>query len=99
MLPTIVGRRLSAGMDLYFERHDGEAATIEDFVVASRTTSGATCPFMRWYAQAGTPTVTVTEDWNDNGGRGGTLTLTFEQATPSTPKTRNCPCRFPFGWG
>ena len=44
------------GMDLYFERHDGEAATIEDFVACFAETSGRDlADFMRWYNQPGTP--------------------------------------------
>ena len=50
-------------MDLYFERHDGEAATVEQFVQCFADASGATLTqFMRWYRQAGTPEVIVTGD-------------------------------------
>ena len=43
MIQTLLGPDLfRRGMDLYFERHDGEAATVEDFVPASPTRAGAT---------------------------------------------------------
>jgi aminopeptidase N len=43
-------------MDLYFERHDGEAATVEDFLACFADASGRDlAQFMRWYSQAGTP--------------------------------------------
>ena len=48
-------------MDLYFERHDGEAATVEDFVACMADASGRDLkPFFRWYRQAGTPEVRAT---------------------------------------
>ena len=57
MIETILGReKFRAGMDLYFERHDGEAATVEDFVSSMADASGEDLEqFMRWYEQAGTP--------------------------------------------
>lgn len=61
MIETLIGRdKFRAGMDLYFERHDGEAATVEQFVQCFADVSGRDMTqFMRWYAQAGTPEVTV----------------------------------------
>ncbi len=48
-------------MDLYFERHDGEAATVEDFVKVFEDVSGRDLQqFALWYHQAGTPNITVT---------------------------------------
>jgi aminopeptidase N len=61
MVHSLIGaKKFRAGMDLYFARHDGEAATVEQFIrcfadVSSRDMT----QFMRWYAQAGTPEVTV----------------------------------------
>ena len=57
MLQTLLGRDgFRKGMDLYFERHDGEAATVEDFVAAMADASGRDLSqFMLWYDQAGTP--------------------------------------------
>ncbi|MBH1992552.1 MAG: aminopeptidase N [Sphingomonadaceae bacterium] len=59
MLALILGpERFRAGSDLYFDRHDGEAATCEDFVVAMEDGGGIDLTqFRRWYAQAGTPHV------------------------------------------
>ena len=61
MLDTILGRdRFRAGTDTYFARHDGQAVTIEDFVVALEDANGVELStFRRWYEQAGTPRVTV----------------------------------------
>jgi aminopeptidase N len=61
MIKTIIGPDLfRKGMDLYFERHDGEAATIEQFVQCFADASGRDfSQFMRWYSQAGTPEVTA----------------------------------------
>jgi aminopeptidase N len=61
MIKTLLGPDLfRKGMDLYFERHDGEAATIEQFVQCFADASGKNfAQFMRWYSQAGTPEVTA----------------------------------------
>src|SRR5712672_1010083 len=62
MLQTLVGAdKFRAGMDLYFERHDGEAATIEQFVQCFADAAHVDLTqFMLWYAQAGTPEIVVT---------------------------------------
>jgi len=61
MLKRLIGAEaFRAGMDLYFERYDGSAATVEDFIGCFAAASGRDLrPFMRWYTQAGTPKVTV----------------------------------------
>jgi aminopeptidase N len=61
MLKRLIGAHaFRAGMDLYFERCDGTAATVEDFIGCFETVSGRDLSqFMRWYEQAGTPKVTV----------------------------------------
>ena len=61
MVQTLLGReKFRAGMDLYFARHDGEAATVEQFIQCFADASGHDLTqFMRWYSQAGTPEVTV----------------------------------------
>ena len=61
MIKTLLGpETFRKGMDLYFERHDGEAATIEQFVQCFADASGKDfTQFMRWYSQAGTPEVTA----------------------------------------
>ena len=69
------------GSDLYFERHDGEAATCEDFVKAMEDGAGLDLTqFRRWYEQAGTPQVTV-----EQRHEGDRLTLTLTQVVPATP--------------
>ena len=62
MLKTLLGPEMfRQGMDLYFTRHDGEAATIEQFVQCFADVSRADlAQFMLWYSQAGTPEVVVT---------------------------------------
>ncbi len=84
MIHTLIGATaFRAGCDLYFERHDGQAVTIEDFVAAMEDASGIDLArFRRWYAQAGTPEITV-EDTHDPAT--GTYTLTVRQHTPPTP--------------
>ena len=61
MLKRLIGAEaFRAGMDLYFERYDGHAATVEDFIGCFETVSGRDLSqFMRWYDQAGTPKITV----------------------------------------
>jgi aminopeptidase N len=84
MLKTLLGpQAFRAGMDLYFERCDGTAATVEDFLAAFATASGRDLTaFARWYAQAGTPTV-MAKGHYDAGARRYRLELT--QTTPPTP--------------
>jgi aminopeptidase N len=70
-------------MDLYFARHDGDAATVEDFIACFEDASGRDLKqFMTWYAQAGTPEI-VCELKHDAAGR--TAELTLSQVLPSTP--------------
>jgi aminopeptidase N len=72
-----------AGADLYFDRHDGQAVTCEDFVKAMEDASGADLSHFRlWYEQAGTPRVTARLE-HDAGSRAATLHLA--QTIPPTP--------------
>ena len=82
MLKTLVGdAAYEHALDLYFDRHDGEAATIEDWLKAFEDTTGRDLgQFKRWYSQAGTPRLTVREEYAD-----GTYTLHFKQETAPTP--------------
>ncbi len=84
MIETLIGRdAFRKAMDLYFERHDGEAATTEDFVRAMADTSGRDLDrFFAWYEQAGTPEVVVSERYNE---KARTYDLTLEQVTAPTP--------------
>ncbi|QYZ71153.1 aminopeptidase N [Neotabrizicola shimadae] len=82
MLKRLVGDEgYATALDLYFTRHDGEAATIEDWLKVFEDATGRDLTqFARWYTDAGTPRVTVSDDWQD-----GTYTLTFRQETQPTP--------------
>ncbi|MEM6324439.1 MAG: aminopeptidase N [Pseudomonadota bacterium] len=73
MLKTLVGDAgYAKALDLYFERHDGDAATIEDWLAVFTDATGRDLSqFKRWYTQAGTPRLTVEEAW-----------------TPETPPSR-----------
>lgn len=84
MMQTLLGKDgFNAGLDLYFERHDGQAVTCDDFVAAMADANGRDLThFKRWYAQSGTPEVTITSDY-DPVAR--THTLTLEQLTRATP--------------
>jgi aminopeptidase N len=84
MMHTMLGaERFRAGTDLYFERHDGEAATCEDFVRAMEEGGGADFSRLRlWYAQAGTPKVTASLDHPPESSR---ATLRLAQQVPPTP--------------
>ena len=84
MLHTLLGpQKFRAGCDLYFTRHDGTAATCEDFVLAMEDASGIDLTrFRLWYSQAGTPRVRATLTHEPAGGR---ALLTLEQTVPPTP--------------
>jgi len=79
------------GSDLYFDRHDGQAATTEDFVRAMEEASGTDLTqFRRWYSQAGTPQLRVREQFD---AAAQTYTLQVEQSCPPTPEQ---PVKEPF---
>ncbi|ANY19147.1 Aminopeptidase N [Tsuneonella dongtanensis] len=82
MMRTMAGpERFRKGTDLYFQRHDGEAATCEDFVTAIEQGADLDLTqFRLWYSQAGTPKVEV-----DLAHEGETATLTLRQSVPPTP--------------
>jgi len=84
MLHTLLGeQQFRAGSDLYFERHDGEAVTTDDFVAAMEAVSGRDLTqFKRWYDQGGTPEVQVLSSYDAQHKR---YTLTFTQSCPPTP--------------
>ena len=97
MIHTLLGEEMfRKGMDHYFELHDGEACTIEDFVNCFADVSGREfSQFMLWYEQAGTPTVTVNSDYKD-----GVLTLELTQTVPDTPgQTNKKPMVIPLSFG
>ena len=86
MLRILVGdTAYKTALDLYFDRHDGQACTIEDWLqVFTDTTAQDFSQFKLWYSQAGTPRVTVDESFAD-----GTYCLTLRQSTPPTPGQPN----------
>jgi aminopeptidase N len=84
MLHTMLGpEKFRAATDLYFERHDGQAATCEDFIRAMEDASGEDLSqFRLWYSQAGTPRIRAVLEHEPGGGR---ARLTLEQRVPPTP--------------
>jgi aminopeptidase N len=84
MLKTLIGPdAFRSGMDLYFERWDGHATTVEEFIRCfEEASSRDLSDFFAWYEQAGTPRVTLKSDY-DEAAR--TLTLNLSQETPPTP--------------
>lgn len=95
MMHTLLGEeKFQAGMRLYFERHDGSAATCDDFVQAMQDASGIDLSHFRlWYSQSGTPELTVTDHYDAATQR---YTLTLKQATPATrDQTEKQPLHIP----
>jgi aminopeptidase N len=91
MIKEIVGaEKFRKGSDLYFSRHDGEAATVDQFVKAMEDTSGADLSqFRRWYSDAGTPTIKVKEKFESAGA----YSLKLTQSTKPTPNQNEKPAR------
>jgi aminopeptidase N len=90
MIATLLGPKdFRRGMDLYFKRHDGEAATVEDFIACFATVSKRDLSqFMIWYGQAGTPSLVCNLRYD---ARAQTADLTIEQVlepTPGQPKKK-----------
>ncbi len=88
MIRTLLGDALfRKGMDLYFDRHDGQAATVEQFVQCFAEVSGRDfSQFMRWYSQAGTPELVITPHYD---GDAATYRLDIVQTIPPTPGQPN----------
>jgi aminopeptidase N len=84
MIQQLLGEEdFRKGSDLYFERHDGQAATCEDFVLAMEQASGKDLgQFRRWYSQSGTPVLDVSDSYDQDAQR---YTLTVKQSCRSTP--------------
>ncbi|MDJ0034286.1 aminopeptidase N [Pantoea allii] len=87
MLHTLLGEEnFQKGMQLYFERHDGSAATCDDFVQAMEDASNIDLSqFRRWYSQSGTPTLSVRDDYNPELEQ---YTLHVTQHTPPTAEQK-----------
>ncbi len=99
MIQTLLGpERFRQGMDLYFDRHDGDAATVDQFVQCFADASGRDLSsFMRWYAQAGTPEVTAQ---GQHDAARATYRLDLSQRVPPTPnQPEKAPMLIPLGVG
>lgn len=97
MLKTLVGdAAYTAALAEYFARHDGQAVTIEDWLKVFEDVTGRDLTqFKRWYTDAGTPRLHVSDSWQD-----GTYTLQFRQETPPMPgKPDNEPRVIPIAVG
>ncbi|ARC38023.1 aminopeptidase N [Paracoccus yeei] len=90
MLKRLVGDEgYASALDLYFKRHDGQACTIEDWIAVFQDATGRDLTqFKRWYTDAGTPRLSLVEEWD-----AGTLTLHFRQETAPTPGQAEKPPR------
>lgn len=84
MIHTLLGKEnFRKGSDLYFQRHDGQAVTCDDFVAAMQDASGIDLSqFKRWYSQAGTPCLEVRDEYD---AAQQSYTLHFKQSCPATP--------------
>ncbi|MDP6418571.1 MAG: aminopeptidase N [Candidatus Krumholzibacteria bacterium] len=84
MYQTLLGRDgFRKGMDLYFDRHDGQAVSTDDFLAAMADANGRDLSqFSLWYEQAGTPTVRAERSWDEESR---SFTLTLSQCIPDTP--------------
>jgi aminopeptidase N len=102
MYQTLFGRDgFRRGMDLYFERHDGQAVTCDDFRSALADANNRDlAQFERWYSQAGTPRVSVRAHY-DAAGKRYTLTLTqgYGDASEAARETQKGPLLIPFSVG
>jgi len=88
MIALLLGpEKFRAGSDLYFDRHDGQAVTTEDFVKAMEDASGiGLCQFRNWYYQAGTPVISIQSEFDADNKR---YTLHVSQSCPDTPGQSN----------
>ncbi len=84
MIHTLLGpEKFRKGMDIYFDRHDGQAVTCDDFVAAMASGGGKDLSqFKNWYSQAGIPELQVEGEYN---GRQKTYSLRVSQSCPATP--------------
>ncbi|KMN13269.1 aminopeptidase N [Pseudomonas weihenstephanensis] len=99
MLYTLLGAEgFRKGSDVYFDRHDGQAVTCDDFISAMEDANGVDLTqFKRWYSQAGTPRLSVSEHYD---GASQTYSLTFTQSCPATPgQTEKLPFVIPVALG
>ncbi len=102
MYQTLFGRDgFRKGMDLYFQRHDGQAVTCDDFRAAMADANGRDlAQFERWYSQAGTPRVSVATEW-DEAGKRYTVNVAqdYGNGSPAARETQTGPLLIPFAIG
>jgi aminopeptidase N len=99
MVRTLLGEELfRKGSDLYFERHDGQAVTTEDFILAMEEASGKDLSqFRAWYHQAGTPELHISDSFDSSTGE---YQLTVKQSCPATPgQSKKTPFHIPLAVG
>jgi len=99
MIHTLLGAQgFRKGMDLYFQRHDGQAVTCDEFAQAMQDAGGVDLTqFRRWYDQAGTPRLAVAGEYDATAKR---FTLTVEQSCPATPdQPQKLPFHIPLALG
>jgi aminopeptidase N len=90
MIMTLVGRDgFRKGLDLYFKRHDGAAATVEDFIAAMADANKADLgQFMLWYAQAGTPELACRFTYSEETKTAKLTVKQQQKPTPGQPKKK-----------
>ena len=98
MIATLIGEdAFRKGMDTYISRHDGQAATTDDFLAAMEDASGRDLTqFRRWYDQAGTPVCAVDSSYDPESKR---LSVTISQSNPKKDGTAQEPLLIPFNIG
>ena len=98
MIHTLLGAELyHKGIDLYFERHDGQAVTCDDFVQAMQDASGIDLHvFRQWYSQSGTPKLYVAGDYDAESQR---YTLNITQSNPTREGSLRAPMHIPLRIG
>ena len=99
MYQTLLGEAgFRLGLDLYFERHDGQAVTCDDFRAAMADANGRDLiQFERWYRQSGTPVLQVSDEYDAATAR---RRFTFTQVMPPTsPSDDVCPLHMPVAFG
>lgn len=99
MIHQLLGEKnFRKAIDLYFEKFDGMAVTIEDFVSVMEDAAGMNLQlFKRWYVQSGTPEVTVSRSYNPELKQ---LSITFEQSTPpDRNQSEKQPVHIPINFG
>ncbi len=98
MIHSLLGsQQYYAGIDLYFERHDGQAVTCDDFVQAMQDASGLDLTrFRQWYSQSGTPTIRVQDSYDAHSKQ---YTLTVTQSNPDKAGVLRPPLHIPLRMG